>query len=171
MLGVLITAGAAICLAPCGSALPSGTWARPLTQSPELGFGFCLFSSWNGFDFCFVFIVLRGCRHCRLAAVVQWFVHFSAYPKMMQQHRQLSCGGDDRSLLPALSATFGQLQTPASQVTVDAKRSQDVLRPLHQQCSQIGVSFFADVHLRLLLCQRFDSFVVLADALAQLSDG
>ena len=32
---------------------PSGTWARPLTQSPELGFGLCLFSSWNGFDFLF----------------------------------------------------------------------------------------------------------------------
>jgi len=31
--------------------LTSGTWARPLTQSPELGFGFCLFSSWNGFVF------------------------------------------------------------------------------------------------------------------------
>ena len=31
--------------------LQSGTWARRLTQSPELGFGFCLFSSWNGFVF------------------------------------------------------------------------------------------------------------------------
>ena len=39
--------------------LQSGTWARPLTQSPELGFGLCLFSSWNGFDFCFV---LRSTR-------------------------------------------------------------------------------------------------------------
>ena len=55
MLGVLVTAGAAICLSPCGSALPSRTWARPLTQSPELGFGFVFISSWNGFDFCFVF--------------------------------------------------------------------------------------------------------------------
>ena len=36
--------------------LQSGTWARRLTQSPELGFGFCLFSSWNGFDVCFVFL-------------------------------------------------------------------------------------------------------------------
>ena len=36
--------------------LQSGTWARRLTQSPELGFGFCLFSSWNDFDFCFVFL-------------------------------------------------------------------------------------------------------------------
>ena len=33
--------------------LQSGTWARRLTQSPELGFGFCLFSSWNDFDFVF----------------------------------------------------------------------------------------------------------------------
>src|SRR5712671_476910 len=33
----------------------SRTWARPLTQSPELGFGFCLFSSWNDFDFSFIF--------------------------------------------------------------------------------------------------------------------
>jgi len=42
MLGVLGSAGAAICLAPCSSALESGTWAKRLTQSPELGFGFCL---------------------------------------------------------------------------------------------------------------------------------
>ncbi len=67
----------------------------------------------------------------------------------MQQHRQLSCGGDDGSLLSALSATLGQLQSPASQVTVDAERPQDVLRSLHQQRSQIGVSLFADMHLRL----------------------
>ena len=32
-------------------ALKSGTRPRRLTQSPELGFGFCLFSSWNDFDF------------------------------------------------------------------------------------------------------------------------
>jgi hypothetical protein len=51
MLGVLGSAGAAICLSPCGSALQSGTWARQLTQSPELGFGFCLSFSWNDFDF------------------------------------------------------------------------------------------------------------------------
>jgi len=31
----------------------SGTRARPLTQSPELGFGLCLFSSWNGVGFLF----------------------------------------------------------------------------------------------------------------------
>src|SRR5215467_6117521 len=52
MLGVLHSAGAAICLATCRS-LKSGTWPRRLTQSPELGFGFCLFSSWSDFDFVF----------------------------------------------------------------------------------------------------------------------
>ena len=77
--------------------------------------------------------VLCGCRHGRSAAVVQWFVRFSAHPQVMQQHRQLSCGGDDRSLLPALPAAFGQPQSPASQVAIDAEWSQDVLRSLHQQ--------------------------------------
>jgi hypothetical protein len=51
MLGVLNSAGAAICLAPCGSAFASGTRARPLTQSPELGFGLLTFLFWNDFDF------------------------------------------------------------------------------------------------------------------------
>ena len=129
--------------------LQSGTWARRLTQSPELGFGFCLFSSWNGFGLLFCIFVLRDCRHCRSAAVVQRFVRFSAHPQVMQQHRELSCGGDDGSLLSALSATLGQFQSPASQVTVDAERPQDVLRSLHQQRSQIGVSLFADMQLRL----------------------
>src|SRR5215467_9467265 len=41
-LGVLVSAGAAICLATCRS-LKSGTWPRRLTQSPELGFGFLFF--------------------------------------------------------------------------------------------------------------------------------
>lgn len=69
---------------------------------------------------------------------MQWFVRFFAHPQVMQQHGELSCGGDDRSLLSALSAAFGQLQTPASQITVGAERSQDMLRSLHQQRSQIG---------------------------------
>jgi hypothetical protein len=31
---------------------------------------------------------------------------------VMQQHRQLSCGGNDRSLLAVSSTTLGQLQAP-----------------------------------------------------------
>jgi hypothetical protein len=119
----------------------SGTRARPLTQSPELGLGFCLFS-FLGTGF-----VLRGCIYCRWAAVVQRFVHFSAYPEMMQQHSQLSCGRHDRSLLSALPTTLGQFQSPTPEITVDAERSQNVLRSLHQQCPQIRIAFFADVQL------------------------
>src|SRR6266404_3951591 len=69
----------------------------------------------------------------------------------MQQHRQLSGRGNDGSLLPALPTTLGQLQPPASQITVHTKRSQNVLRSLYQQGSQIGVAFLTDVHLRLAL--------------------
>ena len=45
--------------------LKSGTRARPLTQSPELGFGFCLFSSWNDFD-----LVLRFAFYAAAATIV-----------------------------------------------------------------------------------------------------
>src|SRR5579864_3163738 len=129
--------------------LESRTWARPLTQSPELGLGLCLFSSWNDFDFCFRLFALRGCRHCRSPAVVQWFVRFSAYPQMMQQPCQLSGGRHDGSLLPASSATLGQFQAPAPEITVHTERTQNVLRSLHQKRSQIGIAFFADMQLRL----------------------
>ena len=85
--------------------LSSGTWPRPLTRSPELGFGFCLSSSWNDFDFAFA-VGLRSCRQCHSVAVVQGLVHFSAHPQVMQQHRQLSCRSHDRSLLSVSSATL-----------------------------------------------------------------
>jgi hypothetical protein len=62
----------------------SRTWARRLTQSPELGFGFC-FSSWNGFALYFVF-ELRSYWNRTSAVVVQGLVHFSAHPEVMQQH-------------------------------------------------------------------------------------
>ncbi len=61
------------------------------------------------FCFCFAVLSLRGCRNCRSAAVMQRVVHFSAYPQMVQQHRQLSSCGDNRSLLPLFpprSASF-----------------------------------------------------------------
>ena len=136
-LGVLGSAGAAICLAPCGSALAIRTWARRLTQSPELGFGFCLSSSWNDFGFAFAF--LRGCRNRHAAAIVQRLVYFSTHPQMMQQHRQLSCRGDNGSLLPVSSTALRQFQSPASEITIDPERSQDMLRSLHQQRPQIRI--------------------------------
>jgi hypothetical protein len=120
-----------------------------LTQSPELGFGLL-----------FVFLpkkILTLCcrRHRCLVAVVQRFVHFSAYPQAMQQHRQLSCCCNHRPLLPILATTLGQLQTPAPQVAVRSKRTQNVVRSLHQQRAQIRIPFLADVHLRFALPRVF----------------
>src|ERR1035438_3746582 len=50
MLGVLVSAGAAICLAPCGSALAESNLGQAINA--VTGTRLCLFSSWNGFDFC-----------------------------------------------------------------------------------------------------------------------
>jgi hypothetical protein len=44
-----------------------------------------------------------------------------------------------------------QFQSPAPEITVDPKWLQNVLRPLHQQGSQIGIDFLTDVHLGLAL--------------------
>ena len=64
--------------------LQSGTRARRLTQSPELGFGLLSLSFPGTVWF------LRGCGHGCWVAVVQRFVHLSAHPQVVQQHRQLS---------------------------------------------------------------------------------
>ena len=61
---------------------------------------------------------------------------------MMQQHRQLSRSRHDRSLLAVSPTTFGQFQAPAPQITVGTKRTQNVLRSLHQQSPQIRIAFF-----------------------------
>ena len=68
-------------------------------------------------------------RHRALLAVVQRFVCFSAHPQVMQQHRELSRGCDDGSLLATLAAALSQLQPPAPQIAVDTEWPQNVLRP------------------------------------------
>ena len=50
--------------------------------------------------------------------------------------------------LPPRSASFSPQRRSS---LIGTERSQDVLCPLHQQRSQIGIAFFADVHLRLAL--------------------
>src|SRR5438309_7730001 len=127
--------------------LKDRSWARRLTQSPELGV--------LAFDFPFpeMFLFLCCDRQRTLRAVVQRFVHFSAYPQVMQQHCQLACRGDDGSFLPVPASTLGQLQTPAPQIAVRAKRAENVLCTLHQKRSQIGIALLADVHLGLALAR------------------
>src|SRR6476661_4143945 len=69
----------------------------------------------------------------------------------MEEHCQFACRRDEGSFLSVPTTTLGQLQTPAPKVPVRTERTQDVLRPLHQQGAQIRVAFLADVHLRFAL--------------------
>ena len=59
----------------------------------------------------------------------------------MQQHRQLSRHRDDRPFFATLTAPFRQLQAPAPHITVHTERAQNMLCPLHQQGSQIRITF------------------------------
>ena len=85
------------------------------------------------------------------ARVSQRVIGFPAHPQLVQQHRQLTGHRRNRSLLGVLASSFGQLQTPAAQITVAPERTENVVGSLDQQGSQAAVAFFADVQLRLTL--------------------
>jgi hypothetical protein len=76
-----------------------GSWARPLTQSPELGAGARCFR-FNELELC-------GCRQQSRSAVAQRFVSLSGHPQAMQQHgsdsglsRHSGCVGCSRAAAP-----------------------------------------------------------------------
>ena len=56
MLGVLGSAGAAICLAPCGSALRESNLGQAIDAVTGTRLWFLSFPSWNGFDFGVAFL-------------------------------------------------------------------------------------------------------------------
>src|SRR5437667_11423776 len=62
----------------------------------------------------------------------------------MEQYRQLSSHCHHGSLLGVFSSSLRKLQSPSPQITVFAKRPQNVVRSLHHHRSQIPVSFLAD---------------------------
>jgi hypothetical protein len=100
MLGVLGSAGAAICLAPYDSALGELNLGQALDAVTGTRLGLL------SFLFLGTVLFLCGCCNCNSTAVVQWLVHFSAHPQVMQQHRQLSRSRNDGSLLAVPSSSF-----------------------------------------------------------------
>ena len=62
MLGVLVSAGAAICLAPCGSALFEWNPGQAINAVTGTRLWAFVFPSWNDFDFVLPFC-LSSCRH------------------------------------------------------------------------------------------------------------
>jgi hypothetical protein len=89
----------------------------------------------------------RGlCRRAfPLAMIAKRFVDFSAHPQLVQQHCQLSGHRHHSTFLGILPSSRRQLQPPPPQIAIFPKWSQDVLRALYQQHSQVAVSFLAYV--------------------------
>src|ERR1700730_1769792 len=103
---------------------PSRTWARPLTQSPKLGFGFCRFSSWNGFDFCSVFRFTRlpplsfGCYCAMVRTLLRSPTGDAAAPRaFLRWRRSLASSRSSRRVRPAFNhppSTYTRLHTMAN---------------------------------------------------------
>src|ERR1035441_2168977 len=81
----------------------------------------------------------------------------------MQQHRQLSCDGNNGSFLRVAFPSDREGLAESSEVAVLSKWPQDVLRRLDQKPAQEGVSRFRDAQLRVgvpaLASRRYQSEV------------
>src|SRR6266849_4561217 len=75
-------------------------------------------------------------------------VNFPGFPKMMKQNRQLSSDCRHCAFLSAPAATSCELQAPSPQVRIWAQRTENVMRPLNQQSSQVLISRSADAQAR-----------------------
>src|SRR5277367_6079482 len=69
----------------------------------------------------------------------------------MQQDGQFTGDRYHCAFLPAFASVPSQLHAPSAQVAVDSPGPENVVRSLHQECSQVRIALFADVHLRLAL--------------------
>jgi hypothetical protein len=92
------------------------------------------------------------CRYqSSLSRVVERLVRFATDPEMMEQHGKLACDGDDCPSLSSLASPLSQLQSPLAQIGVLSEWAQDVLCPLYQHHTQIGISLPGDMLLRFAL--------------------
>src|SRR5260370_31534847 len=84
-----------------------------------------------------------------LLAVAQRFVHLTAHPQAVQQHRQSPCHRNHRSLLGVLPSSFADPLSSPPQIAVLTVRSQHVVRTIHQRLAQILVPCLGDPQLGL----------------------
>ncbi len=82
-------------------------------------------------------------------AVRSRFVDLGCYPQPMQQHGELACYRNDRTLLRVLLPFRCQCQSPTPQVRVRSERSQDVVRRANEKTSEVGVAGLGDSQLRI----------------------
>ncbi|GEM_PF-6922773 len=76
---------------------------------------------------------------------MQWPIDFSSNPEMMENDSELACNTDDGPLSSKTRTTRGQRKSPASQVAIGSERTEDMVRTLNQQRTQVGIALLRDV--------------------------
>ena len=90
-------------------------------------------------------------RHRSGGCGIERHVGFLGGPDSMEQHCKLASNGNN-SLTPGLLAASGcEVKSPLSQRRVLAVRSEDMVRTLDQQTSEISVAGVGDAELRIML--------------------
>jgi hypothetical protein len=111
----------------------SASWAKTRTQSSEHG------------------VVATG-KHSDLSgcSCVERHVRLLRGPDAMEQYGQLARDRDNGLALGLFTASCCKVQAPLSEGRVPSMRSEDVVRTLDQQTSEIGVASLGDAELRIV---------------------
>src|SRR5271163_573764 len=118
---------------PRSSSLWDGSCQTRKTQSPN--------SAYRRYDL--------GSLCSRQGRLMQWLVHLSSNPKVVEDYCQLPGHSDDGSLLAERRTTCGECQSPSPQVTISSEWSENMMSTLNEQRTKIRIAFLRDVQLRL----------------------
>jgi len=79
--------------------------------------------------------------------MVEGVVDIARDPQAVEEDGQLAGHRHHRSLLGVLASAFGELETPAAQVTIGSEGSEDVLGAADEQATQVAVAGLGDAEL------------------------
>jgi hypothetical protein len=84
---------------------------------------------------------------------VEGHVRLLCGPDAMEKNSELACHRDYRSVLGLLASSFSQMKPPSPEGRVLSLRSQDMVRALDQETSQINVACFSNAELRIAIAR------------------
>lgn len=89
---------------------------------------------------------------------IKGIIDFSSLPKAVEQNCKLSGNGNDGSLFGILATPFGELEPPATKVTIRSEGTQDVLSGTDEQLAEERVTGFSDAELRVVVARLISTW-------------
>jgi hypothetical protein len=92
-------------------------------------------------------------RHPSSGCGIKRHVRFLGNPEPMEQYGKLASNGNDSLASGLLTASASKVKSPLSKRRILTVRSENMVRTLDQQTSEIGVTRMGDAELRIMLAR------------------